>query len=63
MTHNLEFTEAELKDLYIALIYVKRGNENPDAVEDFTRLQRKIRLHLSASTIRTLAMMEKIDEY
>lgn len=58
MIDKLEFTEDELKDLYLALIAVKRNNQNAKAVNDFTKLQDKIKGYLSAETIQILYLLE-----
>lgn len=60
MTDKLEFTEDELKDLYLALIAGKINNQNAKAVNDFTKLQNKIKKHLSAETIQILEILECI---
>lgn len=60
MTNKLEFTEDELKDLYLALIAGKINNQNAKAVNDFTKLQDKIKKHLSAETIQILEILECI---
>lgn len=60
MIDKLEFTEDELEDLYLALIAVKRNNQNAKAVNDFTKLQDKIKRHLSAEKIHTLDIIEII---
>lgn len=60
MIEELEFTEEELKDLYLALIAGKINNQNAEAVNDFTKLQDKIKRHLSAETIQILEFLETI---
>ena len=60
MIDKLEFTEDELKDLYLALIAGKINNQNAKAVNDFTKLQDKIKKHLSAETIQILEILECI---
>lgn len=54
----MTFTRDELRDLYIALITAKRGNQNTNAVNDFTKLQNKIKPHLSEDDRRAMEFME-----